>query len=555
MPTASPSRAIVSIQNLAFRYPGAPDAALRHVTWDIPAGSFALLAGPSGSGKSTLLRSLNGLVPHFSGGRFGGKVVVAGRDTRRHGPRELAATTGFVFQDPEAQLVTPRVEDELAFSLEQLGVPQRAMRVRIEEVLDLLGIAHLRHRDVGTLSGGERQRVAIASVMALRPRILALDEPTSQLDPWGAEEVIAGLIRLNDDLGLTIVLAEHRLERAAAHADTLRFLPGGDASHLVGTPSEVAAAPEVPARLLPPVTQLGRALGWSPVPLTVKEARTFAGTVPLGGGPAGAAGGMTRLGEPIIETRDLSLGHRTATQTVEVLNGVNLTVRAGEIVALMGRNGSGKSTLLRALAGVHAPLGGEILRPGRAAPNDGHDPSSLAGAVAYLPQNPGSILFQPRVRDEIEFTQRQRGRSNVHVPDPDQLMARLGLTHVAERNPHDLSGGERQRVAIAATLASGARLLLLDEPTRGMDGLQKAALGEILKALSADGIAIVVATHDVEMMAGLASRVILLGGGEIVADGPPRDVLAGALSYGTQINKLFGGSYLSVSDVLDDLRP
>ena len=215
---------IGTVSGLTYRYPEHNTPALRNLTWAVTPGEFVTVTGPSGSGKSTLLRCLNGLTPHFSGGRFDGMVTVAGHDTRHYSPRVLARLTGFVFQDPEAQFVAGRVDDELAFGMEQLGVPAVTMRKRVEEVLDLLGIAALRDREIATLSGGERQRVAVAAALALQPSILALDEPTSQLDPWGAEEVLAALNRLNEDLGLTIVLAEHRLERVVAHADRLTVL-------------------------------------------------------------------------------------------------------------------------------------------------------------------------------------------------------------------------------------------------------------------------------------------------------------------------------------------
>ena len=227
---------IVTFSELTYRYPERETPALRELNWTVAPGEFVTVTGPSGSGKSTLLRCLNGLTPHYSGGTFDGVVIVAGHDTRHYNPRVLARLTGFVFQDPEAQFVAGRVDDELAFGMEQLGVPAVTMRKRVEEVLDLLGIAALRDREIATLSGGERQRVAVAAALALQPSILALDEPTSQLDPWGAEEVVAALNRLNEDLGLTIVLAEHRLERVVAHADRLTVLAPGGTLALDGPP-------------------------------------------------------------------------------------------------------------------------------------------------------------------------------------------------------------------------------------------------------------------------------------------------------------------------------
>src|SRR5215211_15140 len=250
----------ITLDSVNFSYPNQPNLALSDVNWRIEEGEFVLLAGVSGSGKSTLLRCLNGLVPHFSGGRFAGEVTVRGFDTRAYGPRVLSREVGFVFQDPEAQMVTERVEDEVVFGMEQLGVPPLIMRKRLEEVLDLLGIAGLRDRELATLSGGERQRVAVASALALQPRVLVLDEPTSQLDPWGAEDVLTALTRLNEDLGLTIVLAEHRLERIIGHADRMRLLlETGDV--IDGSPRAVLASG--PSEMAPPVVRLSRALNWT----------------------------------------------------------------------------------------------------------------------------------------------------------------------------------------------------------------------------------------------------------------------------------------------------
>jgi energy-coupling factor transporter ATP-binding protein EcfA2 len=526
----------VCLDRVSFRYPDRDEPVLRDVDWMVPEGAYVLVAGASGSGKSTLLRCLNGLVPHFSGGRFGGSVSVRGLDTRVYGPRSLSRTVGFVFQDPESQLVTNRVEDELAFGMEQLGVPPLTMRKRVEEVLDLLGIAALRHRDPATLSGGERQRVAVAAALAIQPRILVLDEPTSQLDPWGAEDVLTALTRLNEDLGLTVVLAEHRLERVVGHVDHLRILDRGEV--LDGPPREVLAGCDL--ALTPPLVRLGRALGWSPLPLSIKEGRAKVSTEvrqPRSPDPSPPRAS----GPPVVELRRVSAGYGKRA----VLYEVDLDVRAGELVALMGRNGSGKTTLLRSIIGFHQPASGRVLIAGRDATRD--DPADLAADVGYLPQRPTSLLFRETVRDELAFTLKNHRRPGL---DPDQLLADLELEHLADRHPRDLSTGEQERVALAAILVAAPRVLLLDEPTRGMDYLRKQALARLLHRLRDSGTAILVATHDVELVAGLATRVVLLGDGDVVADGSPREVLSGSLTFATQINKLYGDGYLTVEDVL-----
>ncbi|MBA2278785.1 MAG: ATP-binding cassette domain-containing protein [Chloroflexia bacterium] len=562
---------MAELSKVTYRYPTAVVPALHHVNWTVPEGSFVVLAGGSGSGKSTLLRCLNGLVPHFSGGEFGGMVTVAGHDTRRYGTRRLSREVGFVFQDPESQLLTSRVDDEIAFSLEQHGIAHHTLRARVEEMLELLGIVELRERDPATLSGGERQRVAVAAALALHPRLLVLDEPTSQLDPWGAEDVLAALTRLNDDLGLTIVLAEHRLERVLSHADRLRYL-GRDGSLTVDGPvGEVIADVDRPA--LPPVTRIGQALGWQPLPLSIKEGRALARRLDLPAAPPATE--VRTPGAAAFALEGVSLAH----DDVPVLKEIDLSIRSGELVALMGRNGSGKTTLLRALMGFHRPRRGRVELFGRDVTTE--DPAIIGRDVGYLPQLPGSLLFANRVADELTFTLTHRrndghgsgrrvwrpfGLKDAQASGPrrasdhmlfnsewtvaESVLNRFGLAEMAERHPRDLSGGERERVALAAVLAGGPRVLLLDEPTRGMDAWRKAELGTLLRELAGEGVAIVLATHDVELVASYATRVVLLGGGGIIADDSPRDVLAGSLTFSPQVNRLFGSAWLTVEDVL-----
>ena len=543
---ARSDQSIATFHRLTYWYPDAAAPALRDLDWAIAPGELVTVTGPSGSGKSTLLRCLNGLTPHFSGGVFDGVVTVAGHDTRQYNPRALARLTGFVFQDPEAQVVASRVDDELAFGMEQLGVPPLTMRKRVEEVLDLLGIAALREREMATLSGGERQRVAVAAALALQPSLLALDEPTSQLDPWGAEEVLAALTRLNEDLGLTVVLAEHRLERVVGHSDRLVVLDPDGRIARDGPPRVVLS--QIDADLLPPLLALGRRLGWQPLPLSIKEGRAaqrrdeatgrVAAPPPSDPSPPG--------GPPLIALQRVSAGWERRA----VLREIDLEVRPGELLAVMGRNGSGKTTLLRVIAGFHRPRSGRVIL-------DGQDtaalhPADIAQTVGYLPQNPSSLFFAETLWDELAFTlKHQRGATL----DPRVILAALGLAHAAGRNPRDLSGGERERAALATILVGAPRLLLLDEPTRGMDAVRKRALADLLARLRDDGVAIFLATHDVELVAAMASRVILLGDGRIVADGGPRAVLSGSLTFATAINKLYGDGFLTPSDVIAGLRP
>ena len=514
----------ISYRDVSFAYPDRARAALREVDLEIAPAELLLVVGASGSGKSTLLRAANGLVPHASGGRFGGDVEVFGRSTRSHHPRELADIVGFVAQDPESQFVVNHVERDLAFVLENLGFSQEAMRRRVEEVLDALGIAHLRDRDPATLSGGERQRCVIAGALAAGPQALVLDEPTSQLDPQGADDVLAALVRLNHDLGTTVVLAEHRLERAAPLADRAVLVDDGR----VGRPDTVdAVLGDYPGA--PTVTRLGRALGWTPLPLTVRDARGCAARQPVDlPPPAEPAAGAP--GETLVTARDVRvvLGGHPAVRRVD------LELHAGDVIALFGRNGAGKTTLLRALADLVPPTAGAVDRRVR---------------VAYVPQNPNTMLFSATVRRELDETQRLLGR--VDTEAVEHWLDALHLTDLAGEHPRSLSGGERQRVAIAAVAVGGAPVLLLDEPTRGMDAPSRAALEHAVHRHAAGGGAVVLATHDVELAARIATHAIVLGDGEIVADGDARDVLAGSL-FAPQVLRVLP-PFLTVEEVEREL--
>jgi energy-coupling factor transport system ATP-binding protein len=513
--------------DVGFGWPDGP-VALDGIDLDAASGEVLLVVGDSGSGKSTLLRTVNGLVPHASGGRFRGEVLVGEQRVRDAKPRDLAGTVGFVHQDPEAQFVVDHVEHDIAFALENLGVGEAAMRRRVEELLDALGVAHLRHRSPATLSGGERQRCAVAGAMAAAPSVLVLDEPTSMLDPQGADDVLAVVSRLTDDLGTTVLLAEHRLERAGPLADRAALLVDGRVARVGPAPDVLTGYPGAPT-----VTHLGRLLGWEPPPLTVRDARRLVGAgpapvpVPVASTEADrGAPGPAAPGPAAVTAHGASVGHGSTV----VLDGVDLTLHEGEIVALLGRNGSGKTTLLRALAGLAEPLAGRIER---------------RGAVAYVPQDPGSMLFAPTVRAEVETTPRLLGR-----PDPagvEHWLDALGLTRLADRHPRSLSSGQRQRLAIAAVAVGGAPVLLLDEPTRGIDPTSRAALEAAVLAHARAGGTVVIATHDVELAARCASRVIVLGDGDVVADGRARDVLAGSL-FAPQVLRVLP-PFLTVAEV------
>ncbi|WP_255950743.1 ABC transporter ATP-binding protein [Streptomyces odontomachi] len=701
---------MIRFEDVSVRYEGAAEPAVRGLDLTVPEGELVLLVGPSGVGKSTLLGTVSGLVPHFTGGTLRGRVTVAGRDTRTHKPRELADVVGTVGQDPLAHFVTDTVEDELAYGMESLGLAPHVMRRRVEETLDLLGLAALRDRPIATLSGGQQQRVAIGSVLTPHPAVLVLDEPTSALDPAAAEEVLAVLLRLVHDLGTTVLMAEHRLERVVQYADRLLLLQAPGATPVLGDPAQIMAGSPV----YPPVVGLGRLAGWSPLPLTVRDARRHAGelrerlarrtggaggapapaasggpatvvpedpsaTVPADpattspadpattaaptttvttdsaaavpadpasavladpattspadrangaaadsaatvpaepattspGRPAGAAGGRSvaagtgspsagprpgggpfgvgRLVPRLLSGRrsraagaGRRAGHRddghpgirgaervavveglaVRRGRVEALRRVDLSLAPGEIVALMGRNGAGKSTLLSSLVGLVEPAAGTV-RVGGVAPHR-TGPQELVRRAGLVPQEPRDLLYADTVAGECAAADRDAAAP---AGTCRALVSELlpGITD--DTHPRDLSEGQRLALALAVVLTARPPLLLLDEPTRGLDYAAKARLVRMLRGLTGGDPApgpgsprnppvhaVVLATHDVELAAELADRVVILADGEVVADGPTAEVVVASPSFAPQVAKVLAPQpWLTVTQVTEAL--
>ncbi|MDE9366432.1 ATP-binding cassette domain-containing protein [Luteipulveratus sp. YIM 133132] len=503
----------------------------------VPEGDLVLVVGPTGSGKSTLLRTLNGLVPHFTGGRLEGQVLVDGRDTREHRPRDLSQVVGMVGQDPVAGFVTETVEEEIAYGLETLGLSPSAMRRRVEESLDVLGVADLRARPLRELSGGQQQRVAVASVLAAGPRVLVLDEPTSSLDPVSAEDVLAAVHRLVHDLGVTVVLAEHRLERVVHHADSVLLVENGVVSPML-TPQEAMTR----STIAPPVVRLGRRLGWDPLPLSIRDARRRAARDRLPAVPAPrVADRPLAEGSAAATTRRLHLRRRGTT----VLGEVDLTIRTGRVSVLMGRNGAGKSTLLGCLAGLLTPTSGAVrvddLDPSRTPPR------RLVHAVGLVPQDAASLLYHDSVARECAAADVDFGRP---AGTCASLLLRIAPHLDPDAHPRDLSEGGRVLLALAVVLTGEPALVLLDEPTRGLDYTAKERLGGVLRELAEHGHAVLMATHDVEMAAEAADDVLLLADGEIIGDGPAREILCDSPAFAPQVAKVMHPAhYLTVDEV------
>lgn len=555
---------MIRIRDLTFHYGDASKPALQDVNLEVEDGEFVLVTGPSGCGKSSLCRCLNGLIPHFYGGKIAGGLEVQGLDVMKHTTKELATRVGMVFQDPENQLVAMDVEREIAFGLENLAFPKGVIAKRMEESLDTLGISGLRYRQVHELSGGEKQKVIIASVLALHPDILVLDEPTSELDPKSAEEVLSVVQRLNDELGITVILVEHRLDRVVHLVDRMIVLDEGRiVAH--GNPRAVLSDGDI-ASLgagVPPIVRIvqrlrGNGVNVDGIPLTVKEGRSMLKEVFREAGGSELSQVERAHGKVVIEIDKL---WHTYPEGPTALKNVSLRICQGEFVAIMGRNASGKTTLVKHINGLLKPTKGKVRVTG--IDTQRATIAELARKVGFIFQNPNDHIFADTVEEEIVFILKNLGFDGAEIAvRVDETLEMFGLKEYRKQYPRSLSGGERQRVAVASVLVARPEVLILDEPTRGMEYRLKSELMRFLDGYSEKGNTVVLVTHDVETVAEYADRVILLSEGRVVVDGNKRDVLSRALFFSPQINRLvqaferYGvpNNILTVDEALDILK-
>ena len=528
---------MIKFSNVSLIYPNSTRTVLEDLNLTIAEGELVLVIGPTGSGKSSLLRLINGLVPHHTGGILAGDVSVDGVSTQLSKPGGMAHLIGIVGQNPANGFVADTVEEELAFGMEVLNLPNDVMRKRVEEVLDLLSLAALRNRSIATLSGGEQQRVAIGAALVTHPKVLVLDEPTSALDPIAAEEVLSILHRLVHDLGLTVVIAEHKLERVIQFADRIVYI-NGDGAADVGTPEEIL----MQSPIAPPIVHLARALGMKEIGVTVREMRRMTtdirDTAQVKSVPV-----ATKRTEAVISFEKLTVSYSNKI----ALNNISSTIFAGEIVAVMGRNGAGKSSLLKAIAGVNRPQTGTV-RLLQINPFELHG-KKRRERVGFIPQEPSDLLYGQSVRIECEQADRDNelpaGTTHAVL---EQLVPGISLN----AHPRDLSEGQRLGLALSVVLSSNPAILILDEPTRGLDYEAKNELTRMLiNFASTFGKAVILATHDVELVAELANRVIFIADGDIVADGSTLDVLLSSPAFAPQVAKVMSPQpWLSVKDVV-----
>jgi energy-coupling factor transport system ATP-binding protein len=512
---------LVQLEHVRYRYPDASAYALDDIHLNISAGEYVLLAGASGSGKSTFCRLLDGLIPHFYVGSLDGSVLVEGVDTRARPVHEWFARVGLVFQNPDAQLFNSTVAREIAFGLESLGLPRGEIRERIEWTLQAVQIEPLRDRPPHSLSGGEQQLVAIAAMLALRPRVLVLDEPFANLDPAAIARVRA-LLRDIHEQGTTLVLAEHRLHATLQDATRLIVL---DRGHVAkdGAPREVLAEDVAGYRLnVPFVVKLAHSSGWRHIPLSVDEAVELARKedhLLLPDRRNGAHAAPADASQ-VVEARDLSF----VREGRAILQDIQFELKRGECAALVGKNGSGKTTLLKHLNGLYRPTAGSLRVLGQDVTRA--RVSDLARQVGLVFQNPNDQLFKPNVREEIEVAPRALKR--MEPAWIDKLIGMFELMPLLERSPFTLSEGEKKRVAFAATLAAHPAIVALDEPTTGQDAAFRSALARLMRELQSEGMTILLATHDMEFAELVASRWLVLADGRIIAQGAPDEVMHNA---------------------------
>lgn len=545
----------IDIQNLTFAYPGSSRPALDDICLRIARGSYACICGRSGCGKTTLVRQLKGvLTPH---GATRGQVLFEGTPLAGVDEREQAAAIGFVMQDPDAQIVTDKVWHELAFGLESLGCDQRVMRLRVAEMASYFGIQEWFHKDVRELSGGQKQLLNLASVMAMQPGVLILDEPTSQLDPIAASDFLSTVRKINLELGVTIIITEHRLEDVFATADQVVVM---DAGRIVaeGTPKDVARklyasddpmtyALPAPVRIFYGVREatvkshVTQGAAGCACPLTVREGRSWLAEWEKLHPPTETALAEEPLDglatdSPALQMKEVWF--RYERDGVDVLRGVNLEVPPATTFAIVGGNGAGKSTTLKCACGVLGPYHGSVRVFGKKLKNYKGD-ELHRGTVAMLPQDPLNLFVRKTVIEDLSEMLEGQGLSAAERETRiERVVALCDIAGLLESHPFDLSGGELQRAALAKVLLANPRLLLLDEPTKGIDSFFKRELARILDELKTNGVTIVIVSHDIEFCARFADSVSMFFDGSIVTTNTPRRFFSQNSFYTTAANRM-----------------
>lgn len=534
----------IEIENLNYSYPDIEKKALKDINLKVPQGQFVLIVGGSGSGKSTLIRSMAGLVPNFYGGEYSGNIKIDNVDIESLERRKLVQKVGMVFQDPESQLVMTDAEQEIAFGLENLELSNSIMKRRIMEVTSALSLSGYKTSFIPELSGGQKQKVALASVLAMQPEILLLDEPTSQLDPIAGEEILTMVRRLNEENGITIILTEQKLERCFHFADRIIAMDNGEIikdCENVNTIASWSVRENKP--FIPPLSKLFANINYHEIPVTVKEGRELLKNEFLLDIIEENSSDYSNVGNKYITNDSFEGKYIVDIQNLwftypngsEILKNIDLKILKNTFTVIMGENGSGKTTLLKNINRLLKPTRGHIKLLGEDTKKSTVE--ELSAIVAYLSQDPNDYLFLPTVREEVSFTLKNLGLIDEGIVD--EILNKLNIKKFENCNPRDLSSGERQRVALASVLVTKPKLLLLDEPTRGLDYQLKENLGQILLELKNEGTTILMIAHDVEFAAEYSDDIILMDNGGIVELGNKHEMLTNSTFYSPQISRLF----------------
>lgn len=534
--------ALCTVEHLSFTYSGQTKEVLHQLDLEIEEGEFIVLCGQSGCGKTTLLRHLKPELRPF--GKTSGKICFEGSDVQTFDAQESASSIGYVMQNPDNQIVTDKVWHEMAFGLENLGVPNTIMRRRVAEMATFFGIEHLFHRESDTLSGGQKQMLNLASIMLMQPKLLLLDEPTSQLDPIAASEFLETLKRINDDFGTTIVLIEHRLEEVFKLADRIIVMEKGtiicssDARNILANMNKINPKHPMLEGFPTPMRLYEACPHDSLCPISVKEAKryvkqyfhpsnqTISKTYPTGG-------------QVIVDVKQVYFRYQKEGR--DILKGVNLQVYEQDICMLLGSNGAGKSTLLNMITGQYHPYRGSLTLFGRKIQR-GHRHTMLSD-IAYIPQNPTTLFLKDTVREDLYAMYKAMGNSPEVRERLEYYIELLDIADILPQHPYDLSGGEQQKVALCKVLLKQPKLLLLDEPTKGLDAFAKITLANILQELQREGMTILMVSHDIEFGASYATRCALLFDGDVISQDDPQSFFAGNSFYTTAANKICKGFY------------
>lgn len=518
----------ITVENLNYFYPGEDKKALDNINLKIEKGAFVLVTGRSGSGKSTLARCITGSIPNFYGGRIGGTTQIDGRNINDIDNRERAKEITMVFQDPEKQLMANVVHREIAFGLENVGIEENKIKRRVWEALEFTNLLDLAYRKIDTLSGGEKQKVAVASALSYMPGCIILDEPTSQLDPASAGEIVSLLKKINDELSITVVVIEQRIEKWFSAADSVVIMDDGRIEYN-GSKSELYGSDDDKLlNFLPVSLRLSKRFGIEDMPGSFKDIRNNIAEVEF----EKNVQKVEAPGEALIEAKNVHCFYGNE----EAVKGIDFCINKGDFIGLIGSNGAGKSTVMKSIMGL-VKYKGSIKLSGREISKC--KITEISKHIGYVSQNPNDYLSKDTVYEELKFT-----LDNMKIKDYsaiDETLKALGIYKLKDKNPRDLSGGERQRAAVASIMVLKPDILMLDEPTRGLDSDVKKSLGQMLKRLNENGMTIIMITHDMDFAGEFCRKFMLMFNGEVVSSGNAVDVLQDGIFYTTAVNKLLRG--------------